>query len=226
MLAVIQARYSSVRLPGKVLMKLGSLNILERTVSQVKKSARVSSVIIATSDNQSDEPIAELAEKSGIDFYRGDLNDVGQRLLEAAQSSSSQCFLRISADSPFIDWRIVNQAISIHEQCEVDLVSNIFPRSFPKGQSVEIINTKALKQICSSDRTSNQKEHVTPYFYENYQEFRVINFTSGQNSSDSIQCIDTPVDFEIASQVVQQIGNEDLTWQELETLFSKARNQK
>jgi len=226
MLAVIQARYSSVRLPGKVLMKLGSQNILERTVSQVKKSDRVSSIIIATSDNQSDEPIAELAEKSGIDFYRGDLNDVGQRLFEAAQSSSSQSFLRISADSPFIDWRIVNQAISIYEQCEVDLVSNIFPRSFPKGQSVEVINTKALKQICSSDRTSNQKEHVTPYFYENYQEFRVINFTSGQNSSDSIQCIDTPVDFEIASQVVQQIGNEDLTWQELETLFSKARNQK
>ena len=226
MLAVIQARYSSVRLPGKVLMKLGSQNILERTVSQVKKSDRVSSIIIATSDNQSDEPIAELAEKSGIDFYRGDLNDVGQRLLEAAQSVSSHRFLRISADSPFIDWRILNQAISIHEQCEIDLVSNIFPRSFPKGQSVEIINTKALKQICSSDRTSNQKEHVTPYFYENYQEFRIVNFTSGQNSSDSIQCIDTPVDFEIASQVVQQIGNEDLTWQELETLFSKARNQK
>ena len=88
MLAVIQARYSSVRLPGKVLMKLGSLNILERTVSQVKKSEKVSSIIIATSDNQSDEPIIEFAEKSGIDFYRADLSDVGQRLLEAAQSDS------------------------------------------------------------------------------------------------------------------------------------------
>lgn len=225
MLAVIQARFSSVRLPGKVLMKLGSLNILERTVNQVKKSDKVSSIIIATSDNQSDEPIIEFAEKSGIDFLRGDLNDVGQRLLEAAQSVSSDSFLRISADSPFIDWRILNQAICIHEQCEVDLVSNIFPRSYPKGQSVEVINTKALKQICSSDRTSSQKEHVTPYFYENYQEFRIVNFTSGQNSSDSVQCIDTLVDFEIASQVVQQIGKKDLTWQELETLFSKARNQ-
>ena len=206
-------------------MKLGSLNILERTVNQVKKSDKVSSIIIATSDNQSDEPIIEFAEKSGIDFLRGDLNDVGQRLLEAAQSVSSDSFLRISADSPFIDWRILNQAICIHEQCEVDLVSNIFPRSYPKGQSVEVINTKALKQICSSDRTSSQKEHVTPYFYENYQEFRIVNFTSGQNSSDSVQCIDTLVDFEIASQVVQQIGKKDLTWQELETLFSKARNQ-
>ena len=225
MLAVIQARFSSVRLPGKVLMKLGSLNILERTVNQVKKSDKVSSIIIATSDNPSDEPIIEFAEKSGIDFLRGDLNDVGQRLLEAAQSVSSDSFLRISADSPFIDWRILNQAICIHEQCEVDLVSNIFPRSYPKGQSVEVINTKALKQICSSDRTSSQKEHVTPYFYENYQEFRIVNFTSGQNSSDSVQCIDTLVDFEIASQVVQQIGKKDLTWQELETLFSKARNQ-
>jgi len=206
-------------------MKLGSLNILERTVNQVKKSDKVSSIIIATSDNPSDEPIIEFAEKSGIDFLRGDLNDVGQRLLEAAQSVSSDSFLRISADSPFIDWRILNQAICIHEQCEVDLVSNIFPRSYPKGQSVEVINTKALKQICSSDRTSSQKEHVTPYFYENYQEFRIVNFTSGQNSSDSVQCIDTLVDFEIASQVVQQIGKKDLTWQELETLFSKARNQ-
>ena len=101
-----------------------SQNIFERRLSQVKKSDRVSSIIIATSYNQSYEPIAELAEKSGIDFYRGDLNDVGQRLFEAAQSSSSQSFLRISADSPFIDWRIVNQAISIYKQCEVDLVLN------------------------------------------------------------------------------------------------------
>lgn len=226
MLAIIQARFSSNRLPGKILMMLGKQNILERTVSRVKKSDKISSIVIATSDNKSDDPIVEFAKKSGIDFYRGDLNDVGQRLLEAAQSSNSQSFLRISADSPFIDWRMLNQAIGIHQQCEVDLVSNIFPRSFPKGQSVEVINTKSLRQLCGSDRTSNQKEHVTPYFYENYQDFRIVNFTSGQNSSSSIQCIDTAFDFEIATQVVQQIGNEDLTWQELEIFFSKARNQK
>ena len=226
MLAVIQARFSSKRLPGKVLMKLDNQTILEHAIRRVKKSDKISSVIVATSNDISDDPVANLAKNSKVEVNRGDLYDLVNRLLGAAQSQGSKYFLRISADSPFIDSDIIDQAVSICSISNPDLVTNIFPRTFPKGQSVEIIKTEALERVSQLAGTSEQVEHVTPYFYENYQEFQIVNFTSGQNSSDSIQCIDTPVDFEIASQVVQQTGTEDVTWQELETLFSKAQNQK
>lgn len=223
MLAVIQARLSSKRLPGKVLMMLGAKNILEHTINRIERSKKTSSVVVATSNRTTDDPIAQNAREIGTEVYRGDLNDVGKRLLGATQTSGSESFVRVSADSPFIDWRIIDQAISIYEVSNADLVTNIFPRTFPMGQSVEIINTQSLEKICKLERSTEQMEHVTPYFYENYRNFNIVSFTSGHNQSDSIHCIDNSIDFEIASGVIREIQDHDLSWQKLETLFLKHR---
>ena len=225
MLALIQARFSSHRLPGKVLMDLDNQSVLERTIKQVKKSNYISSIAVATSNDKSDDPVTYVAKKCNCLVFRGDLTDVGKRLLHAAQSMGANFFLRISADSPLIDWRVIDEALTIFKKFNPDLVTNIFPRTFPKGQSVEVINSQTLNQVCDYKRSLDQKEHVTSYFYDNFCDFKIINFTSGQNSSSSIHCIDTAFDFEIAAQVVQQIGNKDLTWQELEIISSKVRNQ-
>lgn len=223
MLAIVQARLSSKRLPGKALMMLGAKNILEHTINRIKHSKKISSVVVATSNCTTDHPIAQNAKAIGTEVYRGDLNDVSRRLLGAAKTSGAKSFVRISADSPFLDWRIIDQAIDIHEVGNADLVTNIFPRTFPKGQSVEIINTRSLDKICKIERSSDQMEHVTPYFYENYINFKIFSFTSGQNQSDSIHCIDNSIDFEIASRVIRESQDHDLSWQEYETLFSKHR---
>ena len=220
MLAVIQARFTSKRLPGKALRLLGEKNLLERTINRLKQSEKISAIMVATSVEETDDPIAEYAQEIGTEIYRGELEDVGNRLLNGAKSMGSDSFVRISGDSPFIDWRLVDQAIDLHNISEADLVSNIFPRTYPKGQSVEIITTASLAKLCKSDRTKEEKEHVTPYFYKNYNKFCIVSFTSGHNHSNSIHCIDDQADFETAQKVVEDLTGDDLSWQELEVLFS------
>ena len=221
MLVIVQARYNSERLPGKVLKVLSEETILSRTINRISKSSKVSSITVATSVNNFDDPIEAHAKTLGVDVFRGDLEDVGWRLLEAAKSQNSKNFIRISADSPMIDWRILDYAISIFNFSNPDLVTNIFPRTFPKGQSIEIINTNALAKICDESRSVHEKEHVTPYFYNHYQQFNLVSFTSGQDCSSSNHCIDTQEDFDRAENLVGncQIGNK--TWQELDQLLSQ-----
>ena len=223
MLAVIQSRFNSQRLPGKALKMLGKKNLLERTINRLKQSEKITTVVVATSTEKTDNPIAEHAEEIGTKIYRGDLEDVSTRLLNAAKSMGSDSFVRISGDSPFIDWRLVDQAIDLHNISEADLVSNIFPRTYPKGQSVEIITTASLAKLCKSDRAKEEKEHVTPYFYKNYNKFCIVSFTSGHNHSNSIHCIDDQTDFETAQKVVNDLTRDDLSWKELEILFSTHR---
>ena len=173
MLVIIQARYNSERLPGKVLKVLSEETILSRAINRISKSRKVSSISVATSVHNFDDPIEAHAKTLGVGVFRGDLEDVGWRLLETAKSQNSKNFVRISADSPFIDWRILDHAINIFDHSNPDLVTNIFPRTFPKGQSIEIINTDALAKVCDQNRTVHEKEHVTPYFYNHYQQFHL-----------------------------------------------------
>ena len=223
MLVIVQARYNSERLPGKVLKVLSEETILSRTINRISKSRKVSSITVATSVNNFDDPIETHAKTLGVNVFRGDLEDVGSRLLQTAKSQNSKNFIRISADSPMIDWRILDYAINIFNFSNPDLVTNIFPRTFPKGQSIEIINTNALAKICDESRSVHDKEHVTPYFYNHYQQFNLVSFTSGQDCSSSNHCIDTQEDFDRAENLFEhcQIGNK--TWQELDQLLYQNR---
>ena len=219
MLVIIQARYNSERLLGKVLKVLSKETILSRTINRISKSRKVSSITVATSVHNFDDPIEAHAKTLGVDVFRGDLEDVGSRLLQAANSQNSKNFVRISADSPFIDWRILDYAINIFDLSTPDLVTNIFPRSFPKGQSIEIIKTNALAKICYEGRSLEEKEHVTPYFYNHYQQFNLLSFTSGQDCSSSNHCIDTQEDFILSEKLIDQYHIEGQSWQELDQLI-------
>lgn len=216
MLAVVQARINSSRLPGKALIQLGNKSILGLTVNRLKRSSKISSLVIATSDQTADDKIESHAKKLDVGVFRGNLIDVGSRLLQTAIYQKADAFVRISADSPFIDWRIVDHAVSLYQTCYPDLVTNVFPRTFPKGQSVEIIKTSTLADICKIERSAEQKEHVTPYIYCHYKKFRIVSFTSGIDSTDSVHCIDDQDDFERAQEVVKQVGHDKWSWQDLD----------
>ena len=132
MLAVVQARINSSRLPGKALIQLGNKSILGLTVNRLKRSSKISSLVIATSDQTADDKIESHAKELDVGVFRGNLEGVGSRLLETAISKNADAFIRISADSPFIDWRIVDHAVSLYQACHPDLVTNVF-KNFPKG---------------------------------------------------------------------------------------------
>ena len=131
---------------------------------------------MATSNHKSDEKLVKYLKKIKVQFYRGSLQNVAKRILDLVLSKKKKFFLRISGDSPLIDYKLVDQAISIfNKNKKYDLVTNIFPRSFPKGQSVEIIRTNILKKNIHK-MGKLEKEHVTKYFYRYSKNFYIKNF--------------------------------------------------
>ena len=223
MLVIIQSRLNSVRLPGKALLPINKTSVLERTIAQVKKAKLVKKIIIATSREKHDDAICQMLGGIGVDFYRGELDDVGYRLLNAAQHYNASAFVRICGDSPFLDWRIVDEAIKLFHSASTDLVSNVFHRTFPKGQSVEVISTDALSKLCKTKRSQSEKEHLTKGFYSNFTDYKIISITSGGKFGDCNHCIDIDSDLLIANQMIKNISLDDPSWREVEALFQKFR---
>ena len=219
MLAIIQTRYDSSRLPGKALSNLGERSVLGRTIDRLSNSEELGSIVIATSILKSDQAIVEHAEELSTEVFRGSLEDVGERLLKTCLAYEAEAFVRISGDSPLIDWRIVDHAIRLFRVTKPDLVTNIFQRTFPKGQSVEIIKTNKLAEICGSYRTKEEKEHVTPYFYKHFNDYKILSFTSGSDSGNSRQCIDDEIDLRKVERLVLAYQTEKMSWSEIETLM-------
>ena len=145
MLAIIQARVSSKRFPGKVLKKINEITILERVIYQVKGAFNSKNIIVATSTRKKDLAICKICKKMGIKYYKGDLNNVAKRYYKILNKFKTNSFLRVCADSPFIDPILINKCIRIFKRRKPDFLTNVLPRSFPRGQSIEIFNSKIYK---------------------------------------------------------------------------------
>ena len=195
LLALVQARTSSRRLPGKVLKKAGGKRMLEYTLERLARCAEVSRVVVATSVAPDDDALAEFCERRGTAVFRGDLDDVAARLLAAAEACEAAAFIRINGDSPLIDPAIVDVAAATFSRADADLVTNVFPRSFPKGQSVEVVSCSALRTVMGASPDSEDREHVTRYFYRNPEQFTIRNFAFDRDVSALQLSVDSAEDF-------------------------------
>lgn len=176
MIVLIQARLSSKRFPNKALYKIKELPLIIHQINRIKNSKNIKEIIVATSIEKSDNELCLLLKKNKIKFYRGNLNNVAFRLYKTAKKYRAKYFVRISGDSPLIDYKIINLAQKeLKKNPKVDIVTNVFPRSFPSGQSVEIIRTKLLK-LYNPMMNSYEKEHVTTFFYKRSDKFKIKNF--------------------------------------------------
>ena len=190
MLVVIQARTSSRRFKNKILYSFYGKTLIQHVFEKIKKSKKTK-IIVSTSTHEEDDKLVKLLIGEKIKYYRGSLNNVAKRLYDTAMSEKQSFFLRISGDSPLLDFRLINKSINIFEKNKnFDLITNIFPRTFPSGQSVEIIRTNTLgKNIKFFSR--QDKEHVTRYFYRNSSKFRIKNFVNKKKTSIKKLSIDT-----------------------------------
>ena len=145
MLCIIQARMSSQRLPGKVIMKIGKKEILSHIIDTLKKIKQISEIKVATSTSKLDIKIIHICKKKKIEVVRGNLNNVVSRFFKVLKKSESKFFIRINADSPFIDKNIIKKAIFHAKKSKYDIVTNVFDKTYPKGQSVEIIRSDIFK---------------------------------------------------------------------------------
>ncbi len=194
MLCIIQARSNSKRFKNKVLHLIYGIPIIQHVVNRIKKSKKVTKLIVSSSKNKSDDNLIDYLKKNEIKFFRGDLENVAMRLYETAKKNKAKFFVRISGDSPLIDSKLVDKAIRISQkEKKYDIITNVFPRTFPKGQSVEVIKTSIIKKYFKKF-SKHDKEHVTKYFYDNSSKFIIKNFIfNGKNKFMKLS-IDTKKD--------------------------------
>lgn len=198
LIVIIQARSNSKRFNNKVLYKIYNKPIIWHVVSKIKKSKNVKKIIVATSNIKTDDKLIKYLTKIKVNYYRGSLTNVAKRLCDAAEKNNANFFMRISADSPLIDPAIIDKAIKIFnsQKKKYDIITNVFPRSYPKGQSVEIIKTSKLRYFLNKFN-KEQKEHVTNYFYKNYKNFMIKNFKNIKYKTKTKLAIDTKDDLKL-----------------------------
>lgn len=175
--AVIQARLSSTRLPGKVLLDLpygSGISVLEQVVRRLKGSSRLDEIIVATTKDAEDERIVETAEKEGVGRFRGSRDDVLSRYHLAASENGLDVIVRVTSDCPCIDPSVVDYLIEDYTRDTVDYVSNTLTRTYPRGLDVEVFSFKALEETQRKAEKDSEREHVTPFMYKSGR-FRIRN---------------------------------------------------
>ena len=149
---IIFSRMDSNRLPGKALIDIFGRPLLGRVIDRAKHVKGADRVIVATSSRSIDNPIVSFAESESVDVYRGDVDDVAGRALEACKAFDLAKFARICGDRPFFDPELVSRLITMHNELDIDIVTTMFPRTYPPGLTTEIISTDSLERVLSKTR--------------------------------------------------------------------------
>ena len=221
MICIIQARMGSKRLPGKVLMKIGKDNILNKIILSVKKVIGISDIIIATTLNREDNKIINYCKKNKINYFRGSTSNVASRFYKILTLKDSKYFIRLNADSPFLDYRIIKKLISKIKDNNFDIITNVLKKSFPKGQSVEILKKEIYIKHYKKINNKYDKEHVTSYFYKNKKKFKIYNYFNRQNFSNINLSIDTIKDLKKIRNISARIKNKNFNWKNLVSIYLK-----
>tara|TARA_Y100000294_G_C8485286_1_gene308470 strand:- start:74 stop:880 length:807 start_codon:yes stop_codon:yes gene_type:complete len=172
---IIQARLSSSRLPGKILMHGYDKPLLLHLLERIKKSKFIKKIIIATTYEKIDKPIKDICKKNKIEYFSGHPTDVLSRYYNCAKKNKIKNILRITSDCPLIDYKIIDEVIKKFFSSDFDYVSNIHPASAPDGFDVEIFKFSALKKAFFKAKKKHEREHVTPYIWDNEYKFKKAN---------------------------------------------------
>jgi spore coat polysaccharide biosynthesis protein SpsF len=215
MLAIVQARLSSHRLPGKVLKDLCGKPMLAWTLERVRAAKLVTNLVVATSSEGDDDAVAAFCAGQGVTCHRGPLDDVAERFAQVVRAETAFAFLRITGDAPLIDPAVMDMAIGLYQAGKWDLVSNVLVRSFPIGQSVEVVRSDTFLKALAEMNDPAEREHVTQFLHKNRTRYRTVNFTSGADAASVQMSVDTPEDFATAQYLVARSGGRPGGWRDL-----------
>lgn len=219
--AVVQARMSSKRLPGKVLSDVEGRPLLDYLIERLQKCTLLDGLTVATSNQKSDDPIARYCERNKIDCARGSLENVASRFFNVIQERQLDVLVRINADSPLLDPKIVDMAVSIFRNSDYDLVTNVQKRTFPKGQSVEVVRAATFRESYPAMKAVDELEHPTKYFYKRTEQFKIFNLASGPHDYSSVNlCVDTAEDFDRFIGILKRMNKpvSEYHWEEIVAL--------
>jgi len=200
---ILQARVSSSRLPAKVLLNLLGRPMLSRQIERVRRSHRLTELVVATSTDRSDDPIEALCREEGVNCYRGSLSDVLDRYYQAAKLYQADIVVRLTGDCPLAEPAVIDAVIDFFMSQQVDYASNTIEPTFPDGLDVEVFSFLALEIAWREARKESEREHVTPFIHQHANRFRLANFRNDRNLSGLRWTVDEPQDFEVVRRVYE-----------------------
>lgn len=214
-LAVVQARMRSTRLPGKVLREVNGKSLIEILLHRISKAKRVDKIVLATGNTSHNDVLATRVESLGYEVFRGNEDNVLDRYYQAAKTYHAATIVRITGDCPIIDPNIIDQVIDLHQGARVDYASNTIPPTFPDGLDTEVFSFEALEEAWKNAVTNYDKEHVTP-FIKSSNQFRRQNFPNEVDLSAERWTVDEPEDLEVIQGILTHFApNLDFSWTEV-----------
>jgi len=204
---IILCRFNSSRLPGKILKEIDGKAILQHVIDQLDETVEKTHIVVATSDQSSDDQIADYCNENNINIYRGSLANVAERFLNAALKFEFDFAFRVNGDNLFINNPLISKMIELAQTGNYDFISNVPGRTWGYGMSLECVRTDFYKTIFIDFKTDHHFEHVTIYLYENEtlgNRKYILNETY-HNLKNQQLAIDTPEDFKKLSLLYQQL---------------------
>ena len=197
----------STRLPGKVLMPILGKPMLELMIERLRRARTLDGIVVATTDGEADQPIADLAERLGVGCFRGSEDDVLARVLGAARAHGADVIVETTGDCPLHEPALIDKVVADFRLGGADFVSNILPHTTPRGTDCRVFTTDALDEI---DRTSDDPadhEHVSLHFWEHPEKYRLRNVATELPADvvDLRLTVDTPEDFELVRRVYEAL---------------------
>jgi spore coat polysaccharide biosynthesis protein SpsF len=214
--AIIQARCGSSRLPRKVLMDIAGHPMFGRVVQRTRQAQTINEAILATSTDQRDDPLAALSTRLGVRCFRGSEFDVLSRFVGAAQAFDADIVVRLTADCPLLDGAVIDRVVRVFQETEgVDYVSNTLKRTYPDGLDVEVIARAALVRAHLEAQLPSEREHVTPYLYNHPELFSLRNVTHSFDLSAYRLTVDEAADLETVRQIYQHFQERNFTFMDV-----------
>jgi spore coat polysaccharide biosynthesis protein SpsF len=215
--AIVQARMGSTRLPGKILKDMAGAPMLARVLSRLGRARRLDAVMVATTTQPADDQVEAFCRQQGVEVFRGSENDVLDRYRAAARLSNATAIVRVTSDCPLIDPGLVDDVIaSLFTPEPADYASNTLePRTYPRGLDVEAFTLQALEMAWRRTSSPTLREHVTPYFYLTPEQFALRRVFTEPSQAHRRWTVDTPEDYEFACKIYEHFRHNAFTWHDV-----------
>ena len=219
-IGIVQARTSSTRLPGKVLMPLVGEPMILRQLERMSRAQTLDLIVVATSDDPSDDALASAVADAGFDLVRGPLDDVLGRFIRVIDEYQPDVIVRMTADCPLISPTVIDHVLEVFDASDADYASNTMVPTYPDGLDVEVVTAAALRQLATESSDIPEREHVTLGVYRRPELFRILNVSdpTGEDHSDLRWTVDSADDFAFVERVYSYLLPKNLDFEYADVL--------
>lgn len=215
-IAIIQARMSSTRLPGKILLDLNGKPVLQNIVERIERAKNVDEVIVATSNNKDDDVVELFLQEHNINVFRGSLTNVLERFYYCAKQHNADIVVRFTADNALIDPGLIDEAVSLYKRKTVDYF--YYKPTLPLGMGIEIFSFSALEKAYFEANNEECLEHVTPYIKNNPGKFQIFHYEGCENENNNSALrftMDTEEDYRFVKTIYNYFGTNEFSYNDV-----------